>query len=157
MQYNVWLNINLLNFLIRKYLSIFVLTVFYDTRLNISSRFHNLKTIILILFLFLYLWISLIAAEDFISLRSGFLSNYPSSFVILDGFWSTKFKCLTKHHFKHSFSSMIWILIKNFLGSSNYFCNLIQVLPRTSFYFEMLIVWSKTEPLTKPGFFPKYC
>ena len=47
--------------------------------------------------------------------------------------------------------------MKPFLWRSNVFCNIIRFLPRTGSYFEILIVWSKTESIIKLDSFPRCC
>ena len=76
-------------------------------------------------FLFLIVWMPLILTGEFMSLTSTVLAKSLSTFIILAGLWSAGFKDLTKHHLKHSLSSIFWILIIPILGWSNSFGNLI--------------------------------
>ena len=66
-------------------------------------------------FLFLVLGISLIFNGNFMSLKFNSSPNNLLAFLILAGWSSAGFKDLTKYHLKHSFSSILWILIKPFL------------------------------------------
>ena len=91
-------------------------------------------------FFFSTLQMSLDFTGNYISLKSRFLVKYLSAFIILAGLRSAGFKYLIKHHLKHSLSSVFGILINPFLGWSNSFCNLIQLLPAKGLYFKMLTV-----------------
>ena len=88
-------------------------------------------------------------------LKSSFLANSLSAFVILLGLGSSGFKYLTKHHLKHSLSSIFWILINPFFAWSNSLGNLIKLLPDKGLDFEILIVWSMTKSIIHPETFPK--
>ena len=56
-------------------------------------------------------------------------------FLISPGLRSSGSTCLIKHHLNHLLSSVFWILIKRFLGWSNSFGNLMQLLPAKGLYF----------------------
>ena len=94
--------------------------------------------------------ISLTLIGNFMSLMSSFLAKSLSAFVIFPGLRATGCRYLTKHHLKHSLSSILGILIKPFLGWSNSFGNLIQLLPSKGLYFEILILWSVEGFRTSP-------
>ena len=112
---------------------------------------------ILFLFFFFFsiLWTSLILNENVTFFKSNLFVKSLSIFVIFLGLWSVGLTHLTKHHLKHSLSSVFWILIKAFLGWSNSSGNLIYLLPGKGSYFEILIVWSMTESIIQPESFPK--
>ena len=106
-------------------------------------------------FFFSILWTSLILTENVTFFKSNLFVKSLSIFVIFLGLWSVGLTHLTKHHLKHSLSSVFWILIKAFLGWSNSSGNLIYLLPGKGSYFEILIVWSMTESIIQPESFPK--
>ena len=110
---------------------------------------------ILFFFFFSILWTSLILTENVTFFKSNLFVKSLSIFVIFLGLWSVGLTHLTKHHLKHSLSSVFWILIKAFLGWSNSSGNLIYLLPGKGSYFEILIVWSMTESIIQPESFPK--
>ena len=91
---------------------------------------------------------------SFMSLKSILSANSWSAFVIFLGLWSFGFKYLIKHHhFKHSWSSIFWILINPFLVWLNplqiklYTLNFIKLILTKGLYFEMVKVWSITESI----------
>ena len=57
-------------------------------------------------FFFSILSMSLILTGNFMSLKSSLFAKSLSAFVILLGLWSAGFKCLIKHHLKHSLSTV---------------------------------------------------
>ena len=87
---------------------------------------------------------------------SNILAKYLSAYIILAGGWSAGFKYLTKHHLKHSLSSIFSVLINPFRGWSNSFGNLVQLHPGKRLYFEILIVWLMTESIIQPEPFHKH-
>ena len=98
---------------------------------------------------------SLTLTRKFMSLKQSFLARSLSIFIIPAGWWSAGFNYLTKNHLKDSLSLVLWILIKPFLGWSNSFSNLIELLPAKGLYFEIRIVWWITESIIQPEPFPK--
>ena len=115
----------------------------------------NANGILFFFFFFSILWTSLILTENVTFFKSNLFVKSLSIFVIFLRLWSVGLTHLTKHHLKHSLSSVFWILIKAFLGWSNSSGNLIYLLPGKGSYFEILIVWSMTEPIIQPESFPK--
>ena len=115
----------------------------------------NANGILFFFFFFSILWTSLILTENVTFFKSNLFVKSLSIFVIFLGLWSVGLTHLTKHHLKHSLSSVFWILIKAFLGWSNSSGNLIYLLPGKGSYFEILIVWSMTESIIQPESFPK--
>ena len=73
----------------------------------------------LIEFLFSILSMSLILTGNFMSLISSLFAKSLSACVNLLGLRSSGFMYLTKHHLKHSLSSVFCTLIKPFFGWSN--------------------------------------
>ena len=73
------------------------------------------------------LWMSLVCSlySRFYGFDINLFAKSLSHFVILLKFWSAGFKCLIKHHLKHSLSSLFWILMKPFCGCSFSFGNLM--------------------------------
>ena len=90
-------------------------------------------------FFFSILWINVFSFYwKFLSLFAKTLSDS----VIRARWWCAGFKYLTKHHLKHSFSSVFWVLVNPFLEWFNSLGNFIKLLPAKRLYFEILIVWS---------------
>ena len=106
-------------------------------------------------FFFSILWKSRIFTGNFMFLKSNFLANSLSGFVILLELWFAGFKYLTIRHLKHSLSSIFVILTNPFLGWSNSLGNLIQLLPAEVLYFEILMLWLTTELIIHPELFLK--
>ena len=93
----------------------FLCNVFLIYKLDVFLIFVNKNTNTDGILFFDFVNVSNITG-NFIPLKSSFLANLLLAFVILAGLRSGGFKCLTKHHLKHSLSSTFSILINPFLG-----------------------------------------
>ena len=58
---------------------------------------------------------------NLISLKPNSISNFLSTFRVLDGLRSVGYKYLTNHHLKHSLPLIFLMLLKPFFGWSNPF------------------------------------